>query len=260
MGKISLVEFIEKVHPFGDVLEIGFGVGSKEMEKYHLKSLLILEECAQKFEKAQKWAENKEGVTLFSGFWQNKLPSLGTFDCIYLEEPFRGNIEEFEKTQKKALGFLKEGKKLQEEIYEQFPEINTLKYKESEVFSFCETMKEEKKALSRFLAELFSKGQISDQIYEKAKQKYVLEDLKVSISKPLEDPFSLIRSCFENHLRGGGSLAFLLPEGISVYENSFFLTEIIAGFNVDFFEYSVLTKNSKQMNGYLVQKQNICRT
>jgi len=80
---------IDNLEPYGDVLEIGFGMGysASQIQKYKIKSHTIIEMDAAVCEKLRTWAKaQKYPVNIIEGSWQDKLGSLGTFDCIFLDD------------------------------------------------------------------------------------------------------------------------------------------------------------------------------
>ena len=88
---------IEKLNPFGDILEIGFGMGysANEIQKYNITSHTIIECDPVVFEKALKWSKNQKNKTkIIFGKWEDVYKTLGKFDCFFYD-PY--NIEEISK-------------------------------------------------------------------------------------------------------------------------------------------------------------------
>jgi len=80
---------IKKLNPYGDVLEIGFGLGysADAIQKYDIKSHTIIEADEQVFQKAIEWSKlQKHKVNLVKGYWQDVLSNLGKFDCIFFDD------------------------------------------------------------------------------------------------------------------------------------------------------------------------------
>lgn len=80
---------IDKLSPFGDVLEIGFGLGysANQIQKYDIKSHTIIESDPNVLDVLYKWSlKQKHEVKIVEGFWQKKLSSLGKFDSIFFDD------------------------------------------------------------------------------------------------------------------------------------------------------------------------------
>jgi len=91
---------IDKLQPKGDVLEIGFGMGysATQIQKYKPKSHTIIEMDPMVIEKAKKWAEDYDNITIVQGTWQKELSKLGTFDEIFFDDfPLKVPENDFEK-------------------------------------------------------------------------------------------------------------------------------------------------------------------
>jgi hypothetical protein len=84
---------IEKLNPFGDVLEVGFGMGysANEIQKYDIISHTIIECDPIVYKKAVEWSKNQKNKTkIIFGKWENVYKNLGKFDCFFYD-PY--NIE-----------------------------------------------------------------------------------------------------------------------------------------------------------------------
>lgn len=72
------------------VLEIGYGCGysSQRIQAAHPKSHTIVECAPAVLARLHAWAGEvgREGVLIVEGTWQECLPSLGIFDCIFLDD------------------------------------------------------------------------------------------------------------------------------------------------------------------------------
>ena len=79
---------VDNLAPFGDVLEIGFGLGysSQKIQEYPIKSHTIIENDANTLKTCKEWAKDKKNVKIIEGSWQNKLSSLGNFDCFLFDD------------------------------------------------------------------------------------------------------------------------------------------------------------------------------
>lgn len=83
---------INVLFPYGDVLEIGFGLGysANQIQKFAIKSHTIIECDPEVLKRAREWANFQPNpVNIIQGTWQNTLPILGSFDCIFFDDfPF----------------------------------------------------------------------------------------------------------------------------------------------------------------------------
>lgn len=80
------IEFLE---PFGDVLEIGFGLGysASKIMKYPIKSYTIIECDPNVIKQIKIWRKKyNTKINIIEGMWQEKLGSLKEFDCIYFDD------------------------------------------------------------------------------------------------------------------------------------------------------------------------------
>jgi hypothetical protein len=87
--KEYMKDLIEKLNPFGDVLEIGFGLGisANFIQKYNIKSHTIIECNPVVLKELKKWAKKqKHKVIIVEGRWQDVLSSLGYFDTIFFDD------------------------------------------------------------------------------------------------------------------------------------------------------------------------------
>jgi hypothetical protein len=85
--KPYMKKLINNLKPKGDVLEIGFGFGysADEIQKYNIKSHIIIEPILIK--EAKSWAKKqKHKVTIVKGYWQDVLKKLKTFDTIFFDD------------------------------------------------------------------------------------------------------------------------------------------------------------------------------
>ena len=79
----------------GDILEIGFGMGicSDYIQAQDVNSHTIVEIHPQILEKLNKWAEDKDNVTIIEGDWSSV--ELGTYDGIFLDTFGDENLSKF---------------------------------------------------------------------------------------------------------------------------------------------------------------------
>jgi predicted methyltransferase len=81
---------IEKLNPFGDVLEIGFGMGysANAIQKFDINSHTIIEADENVLKKLKEWAPlQKHKVNIIEGCWQACLPSMAQkFDIFFFDD------------------------------------------------------------------------------------------------------------------------------------------------------------------------------
>jgi len=70
------------------VLEIGFGCGysAEKIQNARPQSHTIIECASKVLERLQLWAASRPGVVIVEGTWQERLPELGVFDCIFFDD------------------------------------------------------------------------------------------------------------------------------------------------------------------------------
>lgn len=80
---------IQRLNPFGDVLEIGFGLGysASLIQTYNIQSHTIIEADPEVAERARAWGkEQPHHVNIVEGDWQILLKSLTDFDSIFFDD------------------------------------------------------------------------------------------------------------------------------------------------------------------------------
>jgi len=77
-----------RIHSDSDVLEIGFGcaysANAIQLEKP--RSHTIIECSPPVLERLRAWASTRPNVVVVEGTWQERLPDLGCFDCIFFDD------------------------------------------------------------------------------------------------------------------------------------------------------------------------------
>jgi len=89
---------IEKLNPFGDVLEVGFGMGysANEIQNYNINSHTIIECDPVVFKKALEWSKSQKNKTkIIFGKWEDVYKTLGKFDCFFYDPYNIGGISKF---------------------------------------------------------------------------------------------------------------------------------------------------------------------
>ncbi|MBX7067613.1 MAG: hypothetical protein K1X28_10325 [Parachlamydiales bacterium] len=186
---MDIQKLIHTLRPFGDVLEIGFGSASKEIEKYRPRTHTIVSTDP----KASAWAKDHEGVKVIQDVWQGALPELGVFDTIFFGiDPVEG-------------GFL-----------------IRYQYTDSELDLFCASVGE-KKYLSKFLAELERNGQITHDQKEKMIHKYKLAHANPPPQKRSGEMVQFLKHCLSTHMRKGSRFSCTLK---SELDDPIFFNEI----------------------------------
>ena len=81
---------VQRLNPFGDVLEIGFGLGysATAIQKYNIKSHTIIEFDSEVLKKLRVWASRqKHQVIIIDGAWQERLPQITKrFDIFFHDD------------------------------------------------------------------------------------------------------------------------------------------------------------------------------
>ena len=80
---------IERLNPYGNVLEIGFGMGysADEIQKYNIRTHTIIEDDKEVLIRLKEWASKQNHkVIIVEGTWQEKMWSMGKYDCIFFDD------------------------------------------------------------------------------------------------------------------------------------------------------------------------------
>ena len=81
---------VDKLKPFGDVLEVGFGLGysADAIQKYDITSHTIIECDSTVLERTREWAKKqKHKVVIIEGTWEDQVPLLDQrFDSIFYDD------------------------------------------------------------------------------------------------------------------------------------------------------------------------------
>ena len=88
--KPYLEALVDKLKPFGDVLEVGFGLGysADAIQKYDITSHTIIECDSTVLERTREWAKKqKHKVVIIEGTWEDQVPLLDQrFDSIFFDD------------------------------------------------------------------------------------------------------------------------------------------------------------------------------
>jgi len=81
---------VDNLQPYGDVLEIGFGLGysANRILEHNIKSYTVIECDDGVLEEAHKWANNnrKVPIHIVKGKWQDVLHVTKDFDCFFFDD------------------------------------------------------------------------------------------------------------------------------------------------------------------------------
>jgi hypothetical protein len=87
--KNYMKDCIRRLNPFGDVLEIGFGLGysAEEIQKFDINSYTLVESDLKTYEKALRWKKQyNHKIDIVFGRWENVYPKLKKFDCVFFDD------------------------------------------------------------------------------------------------------------------------------------------------------------------------------
>ncbi|MBI2811221.1 MAG: class I SAM-dependent methyltransferase [Candidatus Melainabacteria bacterium] len=243
---------IDALKPFGDVLEIGFGLGysATAIQSYHPKSHTIVEYHPEVAKHARQWAKKYPNVTIVEDTWQNALPHLAIFDCIFFDDyPLHSEqqMQAMEKESHQSQLLLKQGQKLINEVEKTLPFLSEIHYGDEELHSLMnEIDPSQLPQFVRFLSELCSRGQITQKQFN-----HIAQELKISQheldglckkSPPVESSglnerlFSFLLPCLKSHMRKGSRFSCFLSSPDSKYTDDKFVNEVIANPYLDYEE------------------------
>lgn len=253
---------IDELNPFGDVLEIGFGLGysAEHIQSYKPKSHTIIEYHPLIAQKARDFAKKHSSVTIIEDTWQNALKNLGVFDCVFFDDyPLEStqHLQKMEKESKRSSFLVKQGEKLIQEINQQFPHLSTHKYSDQDLDLFIQTVeKEPKEQLCAFLQQLYSNAQITKEQFEKLAKKMPMDLVEPPKKKPFhfQGPsdrlFAFLQPCLQSHMRNGSRFSCFLSDPNSKFEDPRFSSEIIANPYLDYQEKQIMIKVPDNCNYY----------
>lgn len=253
---------IDALKPFGDVLEIGFGLGysAEHIQSYHPKSHTIVEFHPEVATYARKWAEQYPHVTIVEDTWQNALSKLGVFDCIFFDDYPLQSEQQMQKMQEErdqSNLLLERGKKVIQDVEKALPFLNELKYSDADLDGLMHQIpldqKETVLQFARFLKQLKVDGQISAEQFQGrlqmlAAQKGLTQEEVDALLHHVEklEPFGFSRTgdrlfdflgkCLKEHMRKGSRFSCFLSSPESKYLDDRFVNEIIANPQLDFHE------------------------
>ena len=267
---------IDALRPFGDVLEVGFGLGysAEQIQSYEPKSHTIVEYHPVIAAHAREWAKKYPNVTIIEDTWQRALPNLGVFDCIFFDDYPLQSEQDLGKMQKESNHselLLKKGQQLLAEVEKTLPFLTQIKYSDEDLESLLKEKplenQEVVRQFARFLKELCTREQISIEQLQTCLKKLV-EEKKISeeeidlllnakeSAKPAQRPnerlFTFLNPCLASHMRKGSRFSCFLSSAESKYQDDQFVNEIIANPNLDFHEEEIaieVAPNCTYFNG-----------
>jgi protein-L-isoaspartate O-methyltransferase len=251
---------IDALQPFGDVLEVGFGLGysADRIQSYHPKSHTIIEYHPEIAAHAREWAKRHRNVIIVEDSWQNALPKLGLFDCIFFDDYPLQSEQEMQKMQEESFHselLLKKGEQVLKEVEKTLPFLSEIKYSDEDLTGLMKEIPLEQKRqvqqFIRFLKELDERGQISEKQLQNIlnrladEKKIAKEDIdiimkkwekKSSVASPNERLFTFLNQCLASHMRKNARFSCFLSSSVSKYQDEKFVDEIIANPALDYRE------------------------
>ncbi|QZA58363.1 hypothetical protein [Candidatus Rhabdochlamydia porcellionis] len=244
---------IDELQPFGDILEIGFGLGysATHIQSYKPKSHTIIEYHPLIAQRARDFAKKYPHVTIIEDTWQNALKDLGVFDCVFFDDyPLESQqyLEKIEKESQESSLIVRQAELLIKEINQQFPNLSTQKYSDQDLDDFVKTVASEpEEQLVIFLQQLHSNKQITQQQFERLIRNHNMHLPEPSEKQPfnfqgLSDRlFSFLQPCLASHMHNGSRFSCFLSDPNSKLIDSRF-SEIIANPYLDYQEKQISIK------------------
>jgi hypothetical protein len=249
---------IDVLKPFGDVLEIGFGLAysAERIQSFHPKSHTIIEYHPEVAKKAREWAKQYPNVTIIEDTWQNALINLGIFDAIFFDDyPLQSGQEtqKLQETATESTQWLHKGNEVLKSAHEALPSLSEIRYADKDLNELIAGIpvdqKETHQQLVRFLEELQKNGQIQQSQLENMLAKLVqekrlsVEEIDALVKRTNSpDPqtsdrlMQFLDECLQFHMRDGSRFSCFLSSSSSKYEDERFVRDVIANPFLDFHE------------------------
>lgn len=80
---------IQKLQPFGDVLEVGFGLGysATEIQKFPINSYTVIECDKKTYQRALEWKKQyNHQINIIFDRWENVYKTLPKYDCAFFDD------------------------------------------------------------------------------------------------------------------------------------------------------------------------------
>jgi protein-L-isoaspartate O-methyltransferase len=250
---------IDALKPFGDVLEVGFGLGysATHIQSYKPKSHTIIEFHPEIAAKAREWAKQYPNVIIVEDTWQNALSRLKIFDCIFFDDYPLQSEEEMQKMEEESAQsslVLKQGAQVIQEVEKTLPFLKELKYSDSDLDALMKEVATGQAnqwfPVARFFKELFERRQISESQFQHRMDAMVKgghltkEELTFLLTPPKKDPFAgtqdrlylFLSECLKSHMRKNSRFSCFLSSAVSKFEDERFFNAIITNPDLDFHE------------------------
>ena len=93
--KKYMEDCIDFMQPYGDVLEVGWGMGysATQIMKWNPKSYTVLEPDPIVYNRAVEWAKEYSNVTVLKQPWPD-VTGLGKYDCFFFDPYLEGDLTE----------------------------------------------------------------------------------------------------------------------------------------------------------------------
>jgi hypothetical protein len=255
---------IEALKPFGDVLEVGFGLGysAENIQGFHPKSHTIIEYHPVVAARAREWAKRYPNVRIVEDTWQNALPKLGLFDCIFFDDyPLQSEqeMQRMEEESARSQQILKKTERVLKEVEVALPFLSEIKYSDEDLRGLMKEVLIDQKTpirqFTRFLKELCGREQISLKQFQEILQGLVQEkklsreevdavlessDQKVPSARQGDRLFIFLNQCLQSHMRKDSRFSCFLSSPVSKYEDEKFVNEIITNPDLDFHEEEIM--------------------
>jgi len=257
---------ILKPTPKDAVLEVGFGCGyaSSQIQKYKPKSHTIIECNKEVLKRAKEWAKGRSGVTIVEATWQEALPTLKKFDVVFFDDyPLQSDeeIQSVVKPSEEASLVLKAGKEKMRDVEKKIPTLTKMIYSNHDLEDFLKQIDGEAqngKLLYRFLVDLASRGQITEEqcehfidrlLVEKKISPELLKEEKKNykpnfseLHVPGDRFFQFLEECLKNHMHEGSRFSCYINAPTSRYEDKNFFDKIISNPYLDYSEHKIPVK------------------
>lgn len=253
--KLYIEALIDSLNPSGNVLVVGFNLGhaADRIQTYHPKHLTIIESDSEAVKQAQQWASRHSNVTVLHQTWQSALPSLGSFDAIF----FDGNpLQSAVQLQETARSSLSKGKEVVSMVDKTLPQLKTMRYCDQDLEEFYKLVgPSNAKAVARFLCELKTNQQISDEQYDRMIEKYDLERHALpSSKKQIDVVLGFLEDCLKSHMGKGSRFSCFSRNPISRFEDPQFFERIITNIDLDYRESFMPVDNGSKALIMVVEK------
>lgn len=245
---------IDELHPAGDTLEVGFGLGdaANRIQSFKPKSHTIIETDPQLAEKAKAWANKQNHVKVIQGSWSEVLPQLGTFDAIFFNDyPSNCELEMLsELSSEEVAEFAKKAKILLQDLEQHLSEVS-VKFTDNEIDDFYHKIgQHNSKELAKFFNHLKERGHITKIQHENAIKKYQLQNQAKNVpneAKPTDPMLPFLEECVKKHMKAGSRFSSFSIDSKSKFEDPLFFDRIITNPNFDYSENmtSLKTSNGK---------------